>query len=94
MSKASNYIVDERTHLHLVDLRTASALVREGDWRRIAETFKGHKFKPLAFLAAGCADTMLSVPHHAIAPSQILTLCDPAMRDAIAELLAIFGAHP
>lgn len=80
-----------KTEQFLADLRTASALCRDGDWRRVAVLFKDHNFKPLAYLANAASDVMKSYPHHGIAPHYLIDLCDASQRPQVAELLSIFG---
>lgn len=80
-----------KTEQFLADLRSAAALCREGDWRRVSTLFKDHSFKPLAYLAEGCAEAMKVLPVSGLGSTAILILM-PAQRQAQAlELLAIFG---
>lgn len=76
------------------DLRTAGALVREGDWPGLRSIFADHHWAGLAALAAGASDALMSLPVHQIGPTQLVLLADPAERELVSNMLAAFGNPP
>lgn len=95
LSKNSIEAVAEQGAIGLVrDLRTAAALVRDGDWRRVAQLYDCHAWSPLAALGSAARDALFSFPPHQIGPATVAGLSDPGDRHVVVDLLAMFGCPP
>ncbi len=73
------------------DMRSAGALCREGDWRRVWSLFAEHHWPGLAALGKAAGDSILGLPPHEVGPAAVLSLADPRERELVAEMLAAFG---
>lgn len=77
------------------DLRTAGALCREGDWRRIEALFAEHQWPGLSALGRAAGDACCGLPVYMIAASTLVVVCDSREREIVAELLTAFlGVAP
>ncbi len=93
MDQVTTMPVAEENRSLTHDIRTAAALVREGDWRGFVWHFEGHDYLPLALLAEAVGSALYSFPVNQIGPDQIISLSPPNARDVVADWLAIFGCR-